>query len=107
MTVKGKALKKAVASLLAVFFLLPLAAFAQTETGQITVKAIDPQKAVVAGATVTVKSVDRGTTQTATTNDEGTATITNLQPGEYEVTVTGAGHRRRQVIHRLRPLSAG
>jgi len=91
MTVKGKALKKAVASLLAAFFLLPLAAFAQTETGQITVKAIDPQKAVVAGATVTVKSVDRGTTQTATTNDEGTATITNLQPGEYEVTVTGSG----------------
>ena len=42
MNIKGKTLKKAVASLLAVFFLLPLAAFAQTETGQITVKAIDP-----------------------------------------------------------------
>src|SRR4051794_32739686 len=91
MTVKGKTLKKAVASLLAVFFLLPLAAFAQTETGQITVKAIDPQKAVVAGASVTVKSVDRGTTQTATTSDEGVAIITNLQPGQYDITVSGSG----------------
>ncbi|HJQ23171.1 MAG TPA: TonB-dependent receptor [Blastocatellia bacterium] len=91
MIVKGKTLKKALASLLAVFFLLPLAAFAQTETGQITVKAVDPQKAVVAGASVTVKSVERGTTQTATTSDEGIATITNLQPGLYEVTVTGSG----------------
>src|SRR2546423_15304755 len=91
MTVKGKTLKKTLASLLAVFFLLPLAAFAQTETGQITVKAIDPAKAVVAGATVTVKSVERGATQTATTNEEGVATITSLQPGQYDVTVTGSG----------------
>src|SRR5436305_9605917 len=91
MNIKGKTLKKAVASLLAVFFLLPLAAFAQTETGQITVKAVDPSKAVVPGATVTVKSLERGTTQTATTNEEGIATITSLQPGQYEVTVTGSG----------------
>ncbi|MBI3649792.1 MAG: hypothetical protein HY231_01950 [Acidobacteria bacterium] len=34
----------------------PVAAFAQTETGQITVKAVDPQGAVVPGAAVSVKS---------------------------------------------------
>ncbi|MFL6215309.1 MAG: TonB-dependent receptor domain-containing protein [Blastocatellia bacterium] len=91
MTTKGSTLKRAVASLLAAFLLLPLSAFAQAETGQITVKATDPQKAVVAGASVTVRSVERGTTQTATTSDEGIATITNLQPGLYEVTVSGSG----------------
>jgi hypothetical protein len=65
------------------------ASFAQTETGQITVKATDPQGAVVPGATVSVKSTATNAERTATTNDEGVATITNLQPGVYAVTVTG------------------
>jgi outer membrane receptor protein involved in Fe transport len=69
----------------------PAAALAQTETGQITVKAIDPQGAVVPGATVSVKSITTNAEKTATTNDEGVATITNLQPGVYDVTVTGSG----------------
>jgi hypothetical protein len=71
--------------------LAPLSAFSQTETGQLTVKAVDPQGAVVAGASVTVKSTDRGTTVTANTNDEGIATFASLQPGYYDVTTTGTG----------------
>lgn len=66
-------------------------AIAQTETGQISVKAVDPQGAVVPGATVNVKSVTTSAAKTATTNEEGIATITNLQPGLYNVTVTAAG----------------
>src|SRR5205085_8881924 len=69
-----------------------LPVFAQAETGQITVKVSDPQGAVIPGATVTVRSVERGTALPAvTTSDEGVATITNLQPGLYEVTVTTTG----------------
>ncbi|MEN3334969.1 MAG: hypothetical protein V7641_4334 [Blastocatellia bacterium] len=90
MNIKGKTLKKAVASLLAVFFLLPLTVFAQ-ESGQISVKVTDPSKAAVAGAVVTVKSVERGTTLTANTNEEGVALVTGLQPGQYDVTATGSG----------------
>jgi Carboxypeptidase regulatory-like domain/TonB-dependent Receptor Plug Domain len=90
MNLKWKTLRKTVASLLTVFLLLPLAAFAQ-ESGQISVKATDPSKAVVPGASVTIKSVERGTTQTATTNEEGVALFTGLQPGQYDVTVTGGG----------------
>jgi outer membrane receptor protein involved in Fe transport len=89
-----KTLKKALSSFLSVFLLLslaPVAAFAQGETGQMIVKALDPQGAVVPGATVTVKSVERGKETTTTTNDDGIATITNLQPGLYDVTVTGGG----------------
>jgi outer membrane receptor protein involved in Fe transport len=82
-------------SLFMMALLLPFGAFpasAQTETGQITVKVTDPQGAVIPGATVNVRSVDRGTTLPAvTTSDEGTATITNLQPGLYEVTVSSGG----------------
>src|SRR6185295_11159601 len=90
MNLKWKTLRKTVASLLTVFLLLPLAAFAQ-ESGQVSVKATDPSKAVVPGASVTIKSVERGTTQTATTNEEGVALFTGLQPGQYDVTVTGGG----------------
>jgi hypothetical protein len=90
MNMRWKTLRKTVASLLTVFLLLPLAAFAQ-ESGQITVKATDPSKAVVPGASVTIKSVERGTTQTATTNEEGVAQVTGLQPGQYDVTVSGGG----------------
>src|SRR5438105_15053287 len=93
-SIGGKLMQRALAiSLMAL--LLPfsaLPAFAQTETGQITVKVTDPQGAVIPGATVNVRSVDRGTTLPAvTTSDEGTATITNLQPGLYEVTVSTTG----------------
>ena len=79
-----KRVKKAAASLLAVFLLLSLglvSAFAQSETGQLTVKAADEKGAVVAGASVTVKSVATGAERKATTNEEGTVTFTNLQPG--------------------------
>src|SRR5262249_27879502 len=61
------------------------------ETGQITVKATDEKGAVVSGAAVTVKKTDTGTVRTATTNDEGVAIITNLQPGRWTVSVEGKG----------------
>lgn len=92
MNLKRKTLREAVASLLTTFLFLslsPVAAFAQTETGQITVRASDPQGAVVSGAMVSVKSTATSAERTATTNEEGNATITNLQPGVYDVTVTG------------------
>src|SRR5436190_8739657 len=91
MKVKRRGLREAIATLLTVFLLLSLglgSALAQTETGQVTVKATDPQGAVVAGATVLVKSTATGAERTTTTNAEGIATITNLQPGVYDITVT-------------------
>src|SRR5215510_9614347 len=95
MKVKRKEMSQAVLSIIALVMLLltgPASVFSQTETGQVTVKSIDPQGAVVPGATVTVKSVERGTTlPTATTNDEGVAVLTNMQPGLYEITVSGPG----------------
>ncbi len=94
MKFKRRKLSGALLSLLAGFVIwsfVPVNALAQTETGQISVKAIDPQGAVVPGATVNIKSVTTSAEKIATTNEEGVATITNLQPGVYEVTVTGSG----------------
>ncbi|HMF58363.1 MAG TPA: TonB-dependent receptor [Pyrinomonadaceae bacterium] len=73
----------------AAFVLLAMgtAALAQTETGQIVGKVLDPNGAAVAGAAVSIKSVETGREVTATSNEEGVYTITNLQPGLYDVTV--------------------
>src|SRR5437867_4431757 len=92
MKVKRRVLKEAAASLLAVFLLLSLglsSALAQTETGQITVKATDSNGAAVAGATVTVKAPGTGAERTGKTNEEGVVSFANLQPGLYDVTGTG------------------
>ena len=61
-------------------------AFGQTETGQISGTVTDQNGAVIPGATVTVKAVNTGAVRNATASDEGVYTVTNLQPGPYEVT---------------------
>ncbi|MGH9873258.1 MAG: carboxypeptidase regulatory-like domain-containing protein [Pyrinomonadaceae bacterium] len=77
------------------------AAFAQSATGQINGKVTDPNGALVANANVTVKSVDTGRETTAISDNDGTYTITALQPGLYDVTVQGgnfkASNQRVQV----------
>ena len=74
---------------------------AQSATGQIVGKVTDPNGAVVAGATVSVKSVDTAREQTATSDNQGSYTVTNLQPGLYDLTVQGgnfkASNQRVQV----------
>lgn len=72
-------------------FTYSVAALGQTETGQVIGKILDPNGALVAGATVTVKSVNTGRELTATSNEEGTYTVTNLQPGLYDVTISAQG----------------
>ena len=93
MNLKRKTLRETIASLLAVFLILsfgPVAALAQ-ESGQITVKATDAQGAVISGATVNVKSTTTGSERIVTTDEAGVALITNLQPGVYDITVSGSG----------------
>lgn len=62
-----------------------------TTTGAIGVVATDPQGAVVAAATVTVRNLETNKEDTATTDDEGRARIVNLQPGKYLLKVNAAG----------------
>ncbi len=67
--------------------LLASAAFAQQTTGDITGRVTDALGNVVPNATVTVIHKGTGQTRTATTNDAGEYTVTQLPPGDYDVTV--------------------
>ncbi len=79
---------------LKIFVSLLLAAviiWAQAETAQITGTVVDATGAVVPKAAVSVRNTDTGAIRNTTTSDQGSYTITNIQPGNYEVTITAAG----------------
>src|SRR5947209_199738 len=85
-------MKRSVAMLiitLLTLFLFAGVALAQTDTGQITGKVVDPNGAAIPNATITVKSVATGSERTVQANGDGEYTITNLKPGLYDVTATG------------------
>lgn len=77
---------------LALIALFAISAMAQgTVTGGISGTVSNPNKEVVAGATVTVKNLGTGKEATATTGDDGGFKVTNLDPGTYSVTVNASG----------------
>jgi len=69
--------------LLAALLFISTSALAQNTTGNLQGIVFDQNKAVVAGAAVTVTNTDTGVTKDATTNNEGFYRVTNLIPGEH------------------------
>src|SRR5467141_2985802 len=67
------------------------AAWGQDVTASITGTVSDPSGAAVVGATVTAKSVERGITYTAVTNDSGIYRIAQLPVGSYELKAEKTG----------------
>ncbi|MEP6741162.1 MAG: carboxypeptidase-like regulatory domain-containing protein, partial [bacterium] len=66
---------------------LAIPTYAQQTRGDINGKVVDEQDRVVPGATVTATNKGTGEARTATTNDSGDYTITQLPPGKYDLTV--------------------
>src|SRR6266581_4579453 len=66
-------------------------AWGQEVTATITGTVSDPSGAAIAGATVTAKSVERGLTYTAVTNESGIYRIAQLPVGSYELKVEKSG----------------
>ncbi|MEQ1923355.1 MAG: carboxypeptidase regulatory-like domain-containing protein [Pyrinomonadaceae bacterium] len=65
--------------------------FGQATTGSISGTVVDPAGNVVSGATVTAKNEATGvSTGTFTTTGDGTFVFSNLNPGNYSVTVSTA-----------------
>src|SRR5712691_265175 len=86
-----KYLRFCFASLL-VLAVCALSAMAQSNTtGAINGSVTNPNKEVVAGATVTVKNNDTNKEATATTDDNGGFKVSNLEPGTYTATVNASG----------------
>jgi hypothetical protein len=69
------------------------AVMAQGLTGQIAGTIMDPQKAALPGATVTVRNVETQVTREALTDEAGRFVITNIVAGRYDVQVTLTGFK--------------
>jgi len=67
------------------------AAWGQDVTASITGTVTDPSGSAIVGATVTAKSVERGTRFTAVTNDSGIYRISQLPVGNYDLRVEKTG----------------
>ncbi len=73
--------------------LFSLSAVAQTTGGRVLGTLTDQSGAAVAGATVIITDVQRGTTRTITTDESGAYTAPNLQPGNYKIHVEAKGFK--------------
>ncbi|MBX7218733.1 MAG: TonB-dependent receptor [Blastocatellia bacterium] len=82
---------------LMVVLLATVQSFGQAETGQITGTVTDTTGALIPGATVVIRSIEKRTERTLTTNENGAFTLTNLLPGGYEVQVEAPGFARKTV----------
>src|SRR5204863_7888207 len=78
-------------TLLIAILISPVPAMAQSNKGAIVGTVRDPNEAFVGKAQIKVTSVKNGEVRNTETGDEGTFTVTNLQPGVYDVTVEAPG----------------
>ncbi len=58
---------------------------------------IDPSRAAIAGASVTVRNEDTGSTRSSTTNADGLFAVTDLAVGRYAIEVASAGFKTATV----------
>ena len=81
--------------LLAAFLLLalPVSAPAQSTAGRVLGTVTDKSGASVAGATVVITDVERGTSRTVTTDESGGYVAPDLQPGTYKIRVETKGFK--------------
>jgi hypothetical protein len=79
--------------------LIALPAFCQSTTaGDIAGIVTDPSGAAVPNASVALKSLSNGSTQTATTNAQGYYRFALLAPGQYSVTVSAPGFGKTEKV---------
>jgi Carboxypeptidase regulatory-like domain len=62
-------------------------------TGEISGTVTDPSGAVLPNVTVTLKSVEKGNTQSGTTNSQGAYRFSLLSPGNYEISAETPGFK--------------
>ena len=70
--------------------------FSQSTSGSIAGAVIDQQQASVQDASVSVKDVEKGFTQTTKTDSQGRFVFPQLSPGAYTLTVEAKGFKRTE-----------
>src|SRR5579863_171864 len=83
--------KRGMAKLLSGLLGTALLIWAQAETGQVAGTITDPSGAVVSSAAVKIANVATGAERNSSSNGAGLFTVTNLEPGDYTITVSSAG----------------
>lgn len=81
-------------SLLVCVLMFASQAFSQNTTGSIVGTVTDSTGAAVANATVTVTNIATADKRIATSSDSGEYQILTLLPGQYSLTIEGAGFKR-------------
>lgn len=71
---------------------------AQTETATISGRIVDVTGAIVRGASVELRSVQRGAAITTTTNGTGIYVFPTVSPGQYSVTVRKQGFKQVDLV---------
>src|SRR5882724_9166400 len=69
-------------------------AFSQSSTGSISGTVTDQNRAVVLGATVIGKNTATGFVRSAVTNSSGLYRLTDIPPGQYEITIEAATFKK-------------
>ena len=92
---------KGVAAFAVICLVLATAAplISQTTTGRILGSVSDQTGAAVAGATITISDIQRGTTRTANTDSSGDYNAPELQPGIYKVRAEAKGFKTVERIN--------
>ncbi len=68
-------------------------AWGQETRGRINITVLDPQRAIVPGATLELVDLATNETRTAATQSAGTYSFVSLPPGKYRLTVSNQGFR--------------
>src|ERR1043165_6798120 len=90
---------------LVMLFCLSMAVSAQTSRGTVSGTLTDPNGAVIAGATVTLTSIQTTVARTTTTNNEGLFRFDAVDPGAYSIKFDASGFG--DVTKTNVPVSAG
>lgn len=80
--------------ILAYAFSMTVFAQAQASSADLVGTVVDPNGAVIQGATITVKNAATGFTRTVQTNDSGEYQIIGLPPGDYELTCEATNFKK-------------
>jgi hypothetical protein len=88
------AIRACVLAAVMIFSTIAIFAQAQVSTADLNGTVVDPNGAVVAGATVTARNPATGFTRTVTANNSGEFSFIQLQPGDYEITVEAATFKK-------------